>query len=77
MSTPDLENRLDRLEETIFFQEKTIVELSDALCAQQAFLDALERRLAEAEARVLGLTRILLENSPSGGREPELPPHYL
>jgi SlyX protein len=70
------QERLDRLEETVFFQEKTIADLSSALAAQQSELDELKRRLADAEARLLEIARFLLENS-SAGRSPEVPPHYL
>lgn len=71
----DSDSRLDRLEETVFFQEKTIAELSEALLGQQNELAALERRLEITESRLEAALHALAERSAGG--DPELPPHYL
>ena len=66
------EVRLDRLEEQVFFQEKTINELNEALTEQQKQMDALELRLQRAEERV----RSLWDQLGQDGGETTVPPHY-
>ena len=68
----DMEERLARLEEQIYFQEHTIQELNDVLFAQQRQMDAMQKTLtemAERERKILELVAEKPENS--------LPPHYM
>ena len=75
--TKELEDRLTRLEETVYFQEQALRELNDALVRQQAQLD-------EAE-RLLEATRERLREAAKGRLDPEtlerailaMPPRYL
>lgn len=69
-----MEDRLSRLEETLYFQEQTIVDLNDALTNQQKELDETLKRLATVEERLRTLTLLL---SNDGGEDTGPPPHYL
>lgn len=66
-------DRLERLEEQVFFQEQTISALNDALTGQQRQLDMLEGRLARAEEKV----KTLWEQLGEDGGVLTVPPHYL
>ena len=68
---PSTEDRLVRLEERSYFQERASAELNQALTRQQFQLDGLEKRLALAEERIAALLLLLEE----GGRS-TAPPHY-
>ncbi len=68
---PSPEERLNRLEEQLYFQERTIAELNRVLIERQAQADELERRLALAEDRLRALLPLLEE-----GGEQSAPPHY-
>ncbi len=68
----DMEERLARLEEQLYFQEHTIQELNDVLFAQQRQMDAMQKilkEMAERERKILELVAEKPENS--------LPPHYM
>ena len=68
---------LDRLEETAYFLENNLRDLSDALLSQQREITALKQRLETLEQR-LNLALQLLDGQgsvPDGGHE--RPPHYL
>lgn len=67
------EERLIHLEETVFFQEQLLQELSAALSVQQRQLDQVEQELARARNRIQELHR-MLDNS--GGTDAGPPPHY-
>lgn len=71
----DHEERLTRLEESMYFQEQRLEALNEALVQQQRQLDDMERRLAEA----CQLLRLLREQVSEQGNGPakELPPHYM
>lgn len=72
------DERLDRLEEAVFFLEKNLRDLSDACTEQQEELAALNRRMDGMERRLDDIVHLLAENmTQRGGGEPELPPHYL
>lgn len=71
---PRIEDRLTKLEETIYFQEQTIVELNEALTNQQKELDETVARLTTVEERLRTLTLML---SNDGGEDTGPPPHYL
>lgn len=68
------DERIIRLEETVYFQEQTIMSLNDALTNQQRQLDATEHRVEALEERLKMLT-LLLTND--GGEDTGPPPHYL
>ena len=70
----DHEERLTRLEESMYFQEQRLEALNEAL-VQQRQLDDMERQLAEA----CQLLRLLREQMSEQGNGPanELPPHYM
>jgi len=60
--TKELEDRLARLEETVYFQEQALRELNDALVRQQA------------RERLRSLTQMMEDD---GGEDTGPPPHYL
>ncbi|SBW03316.1 Protein SlyX homolog [uncultured delta proteobacterium] len=67
------EERIARLEETLFFQERLLHELNAALTGQQRQLDVMERALGELGVRVEDL-RLTVEAGNSPANIP--PPHY-
>lgn len=69
-----LEERLTRLEETVYFQEQTLRELNDALARQQVQLDEAERLLTATRERLRSLTILMADH---GGEDTGPPPHYL
>lgn len=69
-----MEERVSRLEESLFFQERLLDELNAALTGQQRQLDAMERVVAELRGQVEEM-RLLLESG--GGPANVPPPHYL
>ena len=69
----DTEEKLVRLEEQAYFQEKLLAQLNEALTFQQAQIDLLEKRIAELEQNVTSL----LEASPQDAPAHVLPPHYM
>jgi len=69
----DMEEKIARLEEQSYFQEKLLSQLNDALTFQQAQIDLLEKRIAELEQNVDGL----LESAPQDAPVNTLPPHYM
>lgn len=72
--TKEWEDRLARLEETVYFQEQALRELNDALVRQQAQLDETERQLEITRQRLRSLSRLLEDD---GGEDTGPPPHYL
>ena len=68
------EERIARLEESLFFQERYLADLNAALTGQQRQIDALER-LAQDMREGLEELRLLLETG--GGPANAPPPHYL
>ena len=68
---PDTTQRIQRLEEQLYFQEESIKQLNQALTGQQFQLDSLQRRLELAEKRLAALLPLL-----DAGGEAGLPPHY-
>ncbi len=68
-----IEDRLARLEETVFFQERLLSGLNEALAVQQKQLDALERGLENMREQVEDL-RMTVE--AGGGPVNAPPPHY-
>lgn len=68
----DMEERLARLEEQIYFQDHTIQELNDVLFAQQRQLDAMQKTLTEMAERERKLLELVAEKP-----ENSLPPHYM
>ena len=67
------DDRIARLEETLFFQERLVQDLNAALTAQQRQIDTLERAL-----EVLGerMEELLLAVESGGGPANTPPPHY-
>jgi Uncharacterized protein conserved in bacteria len=71
-SNMDMETRLTRLEEQLYFQEHAVQELHEALLAQQKQIDRMEsvlKRMADRQQKLLDM----LEDKP----ENTLPPHYM
>ena len=69
----DQKEKIVRLEEQSWFQERLLSQLNEALTLQQKQLDAAERRIAQLEARV----RELLLSMPQDAPENALPPHHM
>lgn len=67
------EERIARLEEGLFFQERLLADLNAALTGQQRQIDALER-LAEEMREGLEELRLALETGAGPVNVP--PPHY-
>lgn len=65
-------DRLARLEEGQYFQEKNLQELNAALIAQQTHMDVLEKRLALVEEK-LGALQSLMDE----GGTATVPPHSV
>ena len=68
----DMETRLTRLEEQLYFQEHAVQELHEAPLAQQKQIDRMEsvlKRMADRQQKLLDM----LEDKP----ENTLPPHYM
>lgn len=64
--------RLSRLEETIYFQDKTIKELNEALTQQQFQLEGLEKKLDQAHEGLKDVQQMLDQ-----GGESTVPPHSV
>lgn len=69
-----LERRIARLEESLFFQDRLLSGLNDALTGQQHQLDSMEESLKELRERMEEM-RLLLERGTGPANTP--PPHYL
>lgn len=67
-----LEERVARLEENLYFQERLVNDLNAALTAQQRQIDAMERTLEELRAQMQELRQVLED----GGGVNVPPPHY-
>ena len=67
------EERIARLEEQIYFQEKLLSQLNAALTFQQAQIDLLEKRIAELEQNV----ETLMQSAPQDAPANTAPPHYM
>ncbi len=68
----EVEERVNRLEETLYFQDDLLRELNDALTKQQKQIDRLENAVEHCAAQIQHL-REVLETAPENTR----PPHYL
>lgn len=81
LDTPDAEiavlkariARLERLEEQVFFQDRTIASLNDVITSQQRQVDDLQGRLEVVERKF----RELWELVGDEGGEATVPPHYM
>lgn len=72
-----VENRLNRLEENFWFQEKAQNTLNEQLQSQQKQLDGLEREIAALRHQVGRLREIAGSLSDiASTREDDPPPHY-
>lgn len=69
-----MELRIARLEESLFFQDRLLNGLNEALAGQQRQLDVMERSLEELRERMEEM-RLALE--PGTGPANAPPPHYL
>ena len=67
-----LEDHIARIEETVYFQEKLLSQLNEALTFQQKQIDRLEKNLEE-------LTENMTTLLEAAGDAPAatLPPHYM
>ncbi len=68
-----MEERIARLEETVFFQERLLQDLNAALTGQQRQLDAMERAMEDLLVRMEDL-RLTMEAGNAPANTP--PPHY-
>lgn len=67
-----LEVRVVSLEEASYFQEKRLKEMDQALLAQQAQIDKLEKQLEELRKQLAGLKDDMECQAPVN----DPPPHY-
>ncbi len=67
-----MEQRLAVLEESMYFQEKLLKELDNALQIQQKYIDSLEKKLLRTEEK---LDEVLQQNSE--GYAHLVPPHSV
>ena len=65
--------RLERLEEQVYFQERTLSALNEAITLQQRQLDDLQGRMEAVEEKF----RELWELVGNEGGEATVPPHYM
>ncbi|MCR5812993.1 MAG: SlyX family protein [Desulfovibrio sp.] len=68
----ETEERVNRLEETLYFQDNMLKELNDALTKQQKQLDQLEHHLEHCAAQIAYLREVLATRP-----EDVKPPHHL
>ena len=68
----ETQERLNRLEETLYFQDKMLKDLSDVLAKQQMQLDQLEHTLERCVLQIDYLREVL-----SARPEDVRPPHHL
>ncbi len=69
----DIQEKIDRLEELTFFQERLLSQLNDALASQQRQLDRLEARTAMLEKKLDDVALAYSQEAPVNA----LPPHYM
>lgn len=67
-----LEDRITKLEETIYFQDQTIQELNEALTAQQFQMDEMQKTMEAMRTKLRSLMPML----DNGGTDDGPPPHY-
>ncbi|MCT4534486.1 SlyX family protein [Halodesulfovibrio sp.] len=68
----ETKERLTQLEEQLYFQEKTITELNEALTNQQFQIDEMEKKMEAMILRIRQLSPVL----DDGGVDDGPPPHY-
>ncbi|MDX1508173.1 MAG: SlyX family protein [Woeseiaceae bacterium] len=66
------DERLDRMEEKLAYQEHTLIELNEALVKQQDSIMRLERLCASMAEQIATLD----EDRGSAGAADDAPPHY-
>ncbi|MEG2172979.1 MAG: SlyX family protein [Desulfovibrionaceae bacterium] len=71
-SAEELQARMARLEETLYFQENTLKQLNEALTLQQYQLDTVERQLRQALEKLNDVQSMVDQ-----GGEASLPPHSV
>lgn len=69
-AAPDINDRIQVLEEKFAYQERTIDALNDVIIDQQTQLNSLEEQILRLKALLTAI-----EDNPNGGEEPP-PPHY-
>ncbi|MBP3730703.1 MAG: SlyX family protein [Mailhella sp.] len=69
----DAQEKIARLEELSWFQEKLLAQLNEALTGQQRQLDMMEKRLLRLEEHVSMLMLDAQQEAPVNA----LPPHYM
>ncbi len=69
----DIQDKVDRLEELAFFQERLLSQLNDALMAQQKQIDRLEARADALESLLANITEAYSQDAPVDTP----PPHYM
>ena len=72
-SAAETDARLERLEEQVYFQERTLSALNEAITLQQRQLDDLQGRMEAVEEKF----RELWELVGNEGGEATVPPHYM
>ena len=72
---PDLQDRIDQLEERLAFQDDSLQKLDDALSSQQQQLLLLERKI---DLMLAQMHKLEAELPGAGSTDPadEKPPHY-
>lgn len=65
--------RLERLEEQVYFQERTLSALNDVIAMQQKQVDDSRARLETMEEKFRELWELIGEE----GGEATVPPHYM
>ncbi len=69
----DEQDKIDRLEELSFFQERLLSQLNDALISQQRQIDRLVARADALEAQLANIAAAYSQEAPVDAP----PPHYM
>ncbi len=69
----DMQDKIDRLEELVFFQERLLSQLNEALTSQQRQIDRLEAKAAMLEKQLGDAVQAYLQEAPANTP----PPHYM
>ena len=68
----EINDRIAQLEEQLYFQDKTISDLNEALTNQQFQIDEMEKKMEAMILRIRQLSPVL----DDGGVDDGPPPHY-
>lgn len=76
MERRNMEERLARLEEDVFFMEEKLQRLDEEIRERGRQLDALERKLGALESLARQARDMALDLAGAAVKEQEIPPHY-